>query len=63
MNKRQYKKRHRDVLSRMKLKHLVEWCNLYRRQTTGVLTKRKGLLLTPGISKMYIKFWKEHIAG
>lgn len=31
MNKRKYKKKHKDYLSRLSLKHLVEWCNLYKR--------------------------------
>lgn len=54
MNKRKYKKKHFDYLSRLQLKTLVSWCNLYRRHL-------KNINCYPLIDKMYIQYWKRII--
>ena len=66
MNKRKYKKKHKDYLSRLMLKHLVEWCNLYKRSIKGqreqqMEGKHKNKLFYPKIDKMYIDWYKEKL--
>lgn len=65
MNKREYKKKHSDLISRMKLKRLVEWCNLYKRDLKGLREQSKGKfkkkLYCPKIDKLFIKFYKEQL--
>lgn len=66
MNKRKFKKQHKDYLSRLSLKRLVEWCNLYKRdikvqREQQKESKHKNKIVYPKIDKIYIDWYKEKL--
>lgn len=65
MNKRKYKKKHLDYLSRCMLKHYVHWLNLYKREIRMQREQKQGkhskLLILPKFTKMYITYYKDKL--
>lgn len=65
MNKRDFKKKHKDYLTRHYFNGYIFWCNLYKRDKRFIREQKEGKhkkkICFIGISKYYLNWWKKQL--
>lgn len=65
MNKRDFKRKHKDFLTRYYFANYVNWLNLYKREKRQIREQKEGKynkrIFFIGITEYYIKWWREQL--